>query len=126
MDSKSHLELNEKFDKVVATSNCIPVNLDLLSREHEMNFLFSAFVSGKGVFCKGCLKKNQSLIEKVLLTRNQAEIFEREAEVTLMTDSAVVVSRGPAYILFNFSESETKVELEGAKEMELINCFGAG
>ena len=80
MDCKSSIELKQKFDKILASSNCVPVNLDLLSTQSELNFLFAVFTSGRGVFCKGSLNKNKKLIEKVLRTRNQSEIFEADIE----------------------------------------------
>lgn len=59
MESNSHIDLKTKFDKILGSSNCIPFDLNFLTPEKEMNFLFAVFASGKGVFCKGSLRKNQ-------------------------------------------------------------------
>jgi hypothetical protein len=53
LQTHTPVELREKFDKILHSSNCVAINLDELTPAHELNFLFAVLVSRKGIFCKG-------------------------------------------------------------------------
>ncbi len=79
------------------------INLDELTQEHELNFLFGVLASGKGIFCKGNLSKDiHKLLQKLFTVRKQPELFSEPTVISKVSGQLFIAERGNTTIMFNF------------------------
>lgn len=103
LSSESHKQLKQKFDNILGSSNCVPINLNNLNKKHLLNFIFGVLVSQKGVFCKGKIEQHGQILKKILRVRKQYELFNTPAQIITITDKMIYLMRGRTHIVFNFS-----------------------